>query len=183
MLTICLKINRHGVRIWKPGAPSIHVTSFSSIFIWETRLGKGSFQMEVLTLVQNITENRLRVARGPVHFYIESVTFISLWYTGGWSIRMSRKIVQVQTKSEKKHWHTHQWYTHQSHALCSTNGNELNRQTDRQTDRPAGGQEIRLNEKPTNKEKEGKKNRQTDRKKEKRQTERRRKSQTDKLRR
>ena len=28
----------------------------------------GSFRIEVLTLVQNITENRLRHARGPVHF-------------------------------------------------------------------------------------------------------------------
>ena len=36
-------------------------------------MGKGSFQIEVLTLIQNITENRLRNAKGPVH-YIESVT-------------------------------------------------------------------------------------------------------------
>ena len=47
-----------------------------SLFVWETRLGKGSFQIEVLILVQNITENRLRHARGPVH-YIESVTSIA----------------------------------------------------------------------------------------------------------
>ena len=40
----------------------------------KTRLGKGSFQIEVLTLVQLMTENRLRHARGPVHSYFESVT-------------------------------------------------------------------------------------------------------------
>ena len=40
-----------------------------SLFVWETRLGKGSFQIEVLTLVQNITENRIRHARGPVHLH------------------------------------------------------------------------------------------------------------------
>ena len=32
-------------------------------------LGKGSFQIEVLTLVQNIMENRLRHARGPAHLH------------------------------------------------------------------------------------------------------------------
>ena len=32
-------------------------------------LGKGSFHIKVLTLVQNITENRLRHARGPVHLH------------------------------------------------------------------------------------------------------------------
>ena len=45
-------------------------------FIWETRFSKAKFQIEILTLVQNITENRPRHARGPVH-YIESVTFIN----------------------------------------------------------------------------------------------------------
>ena len=34
-------------------------TSIISLFIWETRLGKGS--------VQNIMENKLRHARGSVH--------------------------------------------------------------------------------------------------------------------
>ena len=37
-------------------------------------MGKDRLQIEVLTLIQNITENRLRHARGPVH-YIESITF------------------------------------------------------------------------------------------------------------
>ena len=46
-----------------------------SLFMWETRSGKDRFQIKVLTLVQNIMENRLRHAIGPVH-YIESVTFI-----------------------------------------------------------------------------------------------------------
>ena len=36
-------------------------------FIWETRLGKGNFWIKVLSLVQLITENGLRHARGPVH--------------------------------------------------------------------------------------------------------------------
>ena len=38
-----------------------------SLFIRDIRLGKGSFQIKVLTLVQLIMENRLRHARGPVH--------------------------------------------------------------------------------------------------------------------
>ena len=46
------------------------------LFILETRVGKDRFQIEVLTLVQNITENRLRHDRGPVH-YIKSVTSIA----------------------------------------------------------------------------------------------------------
>ena len=41
-------------------------SSTISLFIWDARLGKGSFQMEALTLIQNITENRIRHARGPV---------------------------------------------------------------------------------------------------------------------
>ena len=44
-----------------------------SLFIWETRLGKDRFQIEPLTLIQNITENRLRHVRGPVQF-TESIT-------------------------------------------------------------------------------------------------------------
>ena len=39
------------------------------LFIWETILGKESLRIKVLTLVQNITENRLRHARGPVHLH------------------------------------------------------------------------------------------------------------------
>ena len=42
-------------------------TSTTSLFIWETRVGNGSFWIKVLTLVQNIIENKLRHARGPVH--------------------------------------------------------------------------------------------------------------------
>ena len=40
-----------------------------SLFIWETRLGSGSFQIQVLTLIRNIAENRLRHARSPVHLH------------------------------------------------------------------------------------------------------------------
>ena len=32
-------------------------------------MGKGNLQTEVLTLIQNIMENRLRHARGPVHLH------------------------------------------------------------------------------------------------------------------
>ena len=44
--------------------------------IWKTRLGEGSFHIGILTLVQLITEKRLRHVRGPVHFNIESIIFI-----------------------------------------------------------------------------------------------------------
>ena len=49
--------------------------TFLDLLIWDT-LGKGSFRIEVLTLVQLITENRLRQARGPVHSHSESITFM-----------------------------------------------------------------------------------------------------------
>ena len=52
----------------------------NSLYIQETRLGKGSFRIDVLTLVQNIMENRLRHARGPVHSYVESITLIQEIY-------------------------------------------------------------------------------------------------------
>ena len=35
--------------------------------LYEQDQVKTEFQIEVLTLVQNLTENRLRHARGPVH--------------------------------------------------------------------------------------------------------------------
>ena len=39
-----------------------------SVFLFvKTRLGKGNFRIEVLTLVQLITENRLSHARASVH--------------------------------------------------------------------------------------------------------------------
>ena len=41
-----------------------------SLFFLETRWGKGSFWIEVLTLVQNISENRIRHARVPVHLHL-----------------------------------------------------------------------------------------------------------------
>ena len=47
-----------------------------SLFIWRTRLVKGSFRIEALTLFQIITENRLRHARGDVQFHIESITLL-----------------------------------------------------------------------------------------------------------
>ena len=37
---------------------------------------KGSFEIKVLTLVQNITKNIIRHARGAVEFYIKSITYI-----------------------------------------------------------------------------------------------------------
>ena len=57
---------------------SINVTSFSSIsyqplYFGKQDLVKTGFQIEVQTLIQHLTENRLRHSRGPVH-YIESVT-------------------------------------------------------------------------------------------------------------
>ena len=45
-------------------------------FCLGTVLVKGSFQIEVLTLILLITENRLWHAGGPVQFHIESVTNI-----------------------------------------------------------------------------------------------------------
>ena len=51
-----------------------------SPFIWETRLGKVRFQIEAMTLIHNITENRLRHARGPVQ-NTESVTYITSYFT------------------------------------------------------------------------------------------------------
>ena len=47
----------------------VHPLITISLFIWETGLGKGSFRIKVLTLVQLITENRLMHARGPVHLH------------------------------------------------------------------------------------------------------------------
>ena len=46
-----------------------------SLFIWVQDWVKTEFQIEVLALIQNLTENRIRDARGLVH-NIASVTFI-----------------------------------------------------------------------------------------------------------
>ena len=58
--------------MWQPGIPMaqelFNSSSTISLFIWETRWGKGRFQIEVLNIVQNILENRIRHARRPVHF-------------------------------------------------------------------------------------------------------------------
>ena len=48
-----------------------------SLFIWETRLGEGSFWIKVLTNIQNIMVNRLRLAKGPVQLHIESIIYMS----------------------------------------------------------------------------------------------------------
>ena len=55
-------------------------------------MGEGSFQTEVLTLIQLITENRLRHARGPVQFHIKPVTYIELGIRKS-SVKMSRFVV------------------------------------------------------------------------------------------
>ena len=57
--------------------PKYYLTLFDhqSLYLG-ARFGKGSFRIKVLTLVLNITENRLRHASGPVHYYIKSVTWI-----------------------------------------------------------------------------------------------------------
>ena len=36
---------------------------------WKQDWVKTGFQIEVLTLIHNLTENRLRHARGPVHYH------------------------------------------------------------------------------------------------------------------
>ena len=53
------------------------LSSTISLFIWEARLGEGSFWIKVLTLIQNIMENRLRHARGPVQLHIKSIIYMS----------------------------------------------------------------------------------------------------------
>ena len=53
---------------------------------------RARFQIEVLTHIQNLMENRLRHARGHVHF-TKSVTYIKL----EWKM-MSRKTQQVFLK-------------------------------------------------------------------------------------
>ena len=66
-------------------------SSTISLFNWETRLDNGSFWIKVMTLVQNITENRFRHARGPVYFtssplykwmLMQQYKIFHLWY--GW---------------------------------------------------------------------------------------------------
>ena len=42
------------------------ITTHQSFYLGKQDWGKGSFWIEVLTLVQLITESRLRHARGPV---------------------------------------------------------------------------------------------------------------------
>ena len=46
-----------------------------ALFLGKQDWVKTQFQFEALTLIQNITENRLRHARGPVQF-TESITCI-----------------------------------------------------------------------------------------------------------
>ena len=70
-------------------------------------IGKGSFQTQVLTLIQNITENRLRHARGPVH-YIESVTWPDrlntlTWACKSWIINSNYKNYQNEQNNHKIH--------------------------------------------------------------------------------
>ena len=51
--------------------------SFLSLFIWVQDWVKTEFQTNVLTLINDLTENRTRHARGPVHT-VSSVTYFCI---------------------------------------------------------------------------------------------------------
>ena len=110
MLTWCLRtkklLNKHQIifnYLWHQKKIIFNSLYTTSLFIWDTRWGKGSFRIKVLTLVQNITEYRLR------HSRVLFINIASVTYTDGSHsvecINYSLVIpVNRQKQSDGKEW-------------------------------------------------------------------------------
>ena len=111
--TACLNIGR----------VYLHVCTFLQQIFWEkTRLGKASFRIEVLTLVRIIMENRLRHARGTIHFHIKSARWMTPFCMSYLYLSSSTVGQSSSSLSERLHsfWLSLCWHTLKGLGCCNT---------------------------------------------------------------